>query len=215
MFRKGVNPVGRPREHDDGTAKALLDAGEALLLEGGHSAMSVRAVADRAGTTTRAVYALFGSKSGLIEAMAAKGYLLLAELVNAIPRTEDPRSDLVAVGGAFRAFAVGRPTLFRVTFERAKAEVFTVDRVVSAAATSYEALLVLIERAQEAGTIDPSWSPDEVAFMIHSVCQGLAGSELAAQPPPIGAGMWQRLGDFDRSEAWDTVLSSIVYGLAP
>jgi len=207
--------VGRPREHDDDTAEALLDAGETLLVEGGLPAMSVRAVTDRAGTTTRAVYALFGSKAGLIEAMAAKGYLLLAELVNAIPRTEDPRADLVAVGGAFRAFAVGRPTLFRLTFERTKAEIFSVERVVSAATTSYEALIALIERAQEQGTIDPNWSADEVAFMIHSVCQGLAGSELAAQPPPIGTGMWRRLGDFDRSEAWDTVLSSIVDGLAP
>lgn len=207
--------MGRPRDHNEVTAQALLDAGEALLVEGGASALSVRAVADRADTTTRAVYTLFGSKAGLVEAVAARGYLLLAELVSAIPRTDDPRADLIAVGGAFRTFAIGHPILFRLTFERAQAEVFSVERVVSAAAAAYEALIALIERAQETALVDPDRSPHEVAYMIHSVCQGLAGSELAAQPPPIGAGMWLRLGDYDRSEAWETVLHAVVDGLAP
>lgn len=185
-------------------------------MEGGISAVSVRAVAERAGTTTRAVYALFGSKSGLIESIAANGYLLLAELVNATPRTEDPRADLVAAGEAFRTFAIEHPSLFRLTFERAQAEVFSQERVTSAAVIAYAALLTLIERAQESGDVDPSRNSNEIAFMIHSACQGLAGSELAAQPPPVGTGMWkQALGDYDRSEAWDIVLNSIVDGLAP
>jgi AcrR family transcriptional regulator len=208
--------MGRPRKHDEATARALLDAGEELLIEGGISAVSVRAVADRAGTTTRAVYALFRSKDGLIEAIAANGYLLLAGLVNVIPRTQHPRSDLVAVGGAFRTFAIGHPSLFRLTFERAQAEVFSTETVVSAAVKAHEALLALIERAQDAGVVDPDRNPNAIAFMIHAACQGLAGSELAAQPPPVGAGMWkQSLRDYDRTEAWDLVLSAIVDRLSP
>ena len=208
--------MGRPRKHDEATAESLLDAGEELLVEGGVSAVSVRAVAERAGTTTRAVYALFGSKSGLIEAIAANGYELLGELVRAVPRTADPRADLVAVGGAFRKFALGHPSLFRLTFERAQAEVFSQERVISAAVTAYGELRELIQRAQDAGAVDPNRNPNEAAFMIHAACQGLAGSELAAQPPPVGAGMWQQaLGDYDRSEAWDVVLGAVVQGLAP
>ncbi|HUP17006.1 MAG TPA: TetR/AcrR family transcriptional regulator [Acidimicrobiia bacterium] len=207
--------MGRPKEHDEETAQALLKAGEELLGKGGVPAISVRAVVDRAGTTTRAVYALFGSKAGLVEAIAARGYLLLADSVNALPRTDDPRADLVDVGGVFRAFAIGHPALFRLTFERAQAEVFSSDRVRQAAVAAYEALIDLIERAQESGDVDPSRAPDEIAYMIHSVCQGLAGSELAALRPPIGAGMWLRLGDFDRSKGWETVLNAVVDGLAP
>lgn len=207
--------MGRPPEHDESTAEALLDAAETLLVEGGLSAVSVRAVAEGAGTTTRAVYALFESKAGLVEALAAKGYGLLADLVNAIPRTENPRADLIAVGGAFRTFAIGNPTMFRLTFERAQAEVFSAEGVIEAAIASYEALIALIERAQQSEEIDPARKPDEVAFIIHSVCQGLAGSELAAQPPPVGAGMWLSLGDYDRSDAWDIVMNAVVDSLAP
>lgn len=206
--------MGRPPEHDESTAEALVGAAEALLVEDGLSAVSVRAVADRAGTTTRAVYALFESKAGLIEALAANGYQLLADLVNAIPLTDDPKADLIAVGGAFRTFATSSPALFRLTFERPQAEVFSVEGVTEAAITSYEALIALIERAQESGDIDPKCRPDEIAFMIHSVCQGLAGSELAAMPPPIGAGMWLRLGDYDRTQAWDHLMNAVVKSLA-
>lgn len=207
--------MGRPPEHDEATAGALLDSAATLLVEGGLSAVSVRAVADGAGTTTRAVYALFGSKAGLIEALAAKGYMLLADLVNAIPRTGNPRADLIAVGGAFRTFAIANPTMFRLTFERARAEVFSAEGVNEAAIASYEALIALIERAQQSEEIDPARKPDEIAFMIHSVCQGLAGSELAAQPPPVGAGMWLRLDDYDRSDAWRVVMNAVVDSLAP
>jgi AcrR family transcriptional regulator len=207
--------MGRPPEHDDSTAEALLGAAESLLLQGGLPAVSVRAVADGAGTTTRAVYALFGSKAGLIEALAAKGYMLLADLVNAIPQTDDPKADLIAVGGAFRTFAIDTPTMFRLTFERASAKVFSAERVAHAAIASYEALIALIERAQRSEELDPDRKPDEIAFMIHSVCQGLAGSELAAQPPPTGAGMWLRLGEYDRTEAWEVVINAVVDSLAP
>ncbi len=208
--------MGRSRKHDEATARSLLDAGEELLIEGGISAVSVRALAERAGTTTRAVYALFRSKDGLIEAIAANGFLLLAELVNATPRTKDPRSDLVAAGGAFRTFAIGHPSLFRLTFERARAEVFATETVISAAIKAQEALMALIKRAQDAGVVDPDRNPNEIAFMIHAACQGLAGSELAAQPPPVGAGMWeQSLGDYDRTEAWELVLGAIVDRLSP
>lgn len=207
--------MGRPPEHDEATAEALLTAAEALLIENGPSAVSVRAVANNASTTTRAVYALFESKAGLIEALAAKGYMRLAALVNAIPRTADAKADLIAVGGAFRTFAIENPMMFRLTFERTQAEVFSADRVTQAAIASYEALINLIERGQQLRDIDPSRSPDEIAFMIHSVCQGLASSELAAKPPPIGAGMWLRLGDYDRTIAWDHLLQTVVESLTP
>src|SRR5215207_9476693 len=55
-----VSRVGRPKEHDAATGEALLDAAEHIVERGGMAALSVRRVADRAGTTTRAVYAVFG-----------------------------------------------------------------------------------------------------------------------------------------------------------
>jgi AcrR family transcriptional regulator len=46
----------------DWSGEALLDQAELLLSSGGPEAVSVRNVAQAAGTTTRAVYTVFGSK---------------------------------------------------------------------------------------------------------------------------------------------------------
>src|SRR5439155_11943550 len=43
--------------------RALLDAAEELVQHSGVEARSVRAVADHVGTTTRAVYTVYGSKA--------------------------------------------------------------------------------------------------------------------------------------------------------
>ncbi|MGH7686496.1 MAG: TetR/AcrR family transcriptional regulator [Candidatus Dormibacteria bacterium] len=69
--------MGRPRLHDERTRAALLTAAERLVTEGGMDAISVRTAAVGAGTTTRAVYALFGSKQGLVQAMAQRSFELV------------------------------------------------------------------------------------------------------------------------------------------
>ena len=89
--------MGRPRQHNEQTREALLTAAEQLIAHGGLDAVSTRAVAEQAGATTRAVYSLFGSKQGLLHALAARGFLLLADRVQAVPVTADPGADLVNV----------------------------------------------------------------------------------------------------------------------
>ena len=82
--------MGRPREHGEKTRAALRSAAEDLVAEGGPYAVSVRAVAKRAGTSTRAVYSLFGSKDGLITALGSRGFDLLRDGLHALPDTGDP-----------------------------------------------------------------------------------------------------------------------------
>src|SRR5512132_948470 len=91
--------MGRPREHDDATRTALLAAAERIVADGGPAALSVRAVADAAGTTTRAVYSLFGSKDGLlVQALARDAFEFLYTEIDGLEETGDPVSDLLDVG---------------------------------------------------------------------------------------------------------------------
>lgn len=206
--------MGRPKEHNQRTAEALLDAAEALLAEGGPEAVSVRGTADAVGTTTRAVYALFTSKAGLLEALAARGYLLLAELAGGVPITDDPVEDLVSVGvDGFRRFALERPHLFRLTFERVHPGITSAPEVVPARQASLDALLPHIERLQ--GSMDrPSpLATAELAFAFHALCQGLASNELLRLPPPVGAKFWRRLVTGDPEVVWRTALRALVRGL--
>jgi AcrR family transcriptional regulator len=206
--------MGRPREHDESTARALLDAAEMLLSEAGYDAISVRAVAEAVGTTTRAVYSLFGSKAGLVEALAGRGYRLLAGYVNDLPVTDDTVADLIAAGmHGFRRFALERPGLFRLTFERAPTDLTAIPSVVEAAMMAYDALATRILRAQDSGALDRR-PTEAVAFMLHALCQGLASSELARQPPPTGVGFWQHAADLDTEHLWRTALGALLAGLS-
>src|SRR4051794_34411571 len=103
--------MGRPKEHDEQMAVALLDAAEHIAERDGVAALSVRRVANEVGTTTRAVYSLFGAKEGLVGALGARAFDLLGASVTALPSTEDPGSDLVQAGIAFCHFARKHPAL--------------------------------------------------------------------------------------------------------
>lgn len=205
--------MGRPREHDEETREALLDAAEALLAGDGPGAVSVRGVADAVGTTTRAVYSVLGSKAGLIEALAARGYRLLEELVSTIPITDDPIEDLVQCGlVGFRRFANERPHLFRLTWERTPPEIAAVQEVIDARTGSYGSLAARIEHGQQLGVLPPLPVP-ELAFSFHSFCQGLASNELNRLPPPVGAGFWQRMSEIDLEQVWRRSLEALLHGL--
>ena len=68
--------MGRPREHDEHTAEALLTAAEPIIEARGLGALSLRELAEEAGTTTRVVYSLFGSKEGLLSGLGARAFEL-------------------------------------------------------------------------------------------------------------------------------------------
>jgi AcrR family transcriptional regulator len=206
--------MGRPRLHDQSTAEALLDEAERLLARGGPEAVSVRAVADAAGTTTRAVYTLFGGKEGLIHRLCERGYRDLVERVDSLSPTDDPAADLVEVGiTGFRAFATTRPHLFRLTFERVTPDLLADSEVASSAFATYEALSRYVERLVEATSLGGQSVP-AVIFQFHSLCQGLATSELQRQDPPVGSCFWPMVDDAEVDTAWRTALSAYVRGLS-
>jgi AcrR family transcriptional regulator len=207
--------VGRPRQHDAATGQRLLDAAERLVADGGPNAVTVRGVAAAVGTSTRAVYSVYGSKDGLLAGLATRGYHVLRDHLRRLERTGDAAADLVDAGvHGFRPFAIGSPHLFRLTFERVPASVMRNPDVVEAAMASYAELARRVERAQAAGVIDDR-PVAEVVFSFHALCQGLAGGELSLEPPPAGAGFWGPLQHADAETLWRRALEALLAGLAP
>src|SRR5579859_1954092 len=98
--------MGRTRIHDDATAAALLDAAEKIAETEGLQALTVRRVAEKTGTTTRAVYTSLGSKQALLSGLGVRAFDMLGAMVDRLPLTSDPAADLVAAGTlGFRPFA--------------------------------------------------------------------------------------------------------------
>ncbi len=183
--------MGRPKEHDEATANALLDAAERTIRAGGIQALSVRGVADDVGTTTRAVYSLFGSKDGLLAALGARAHDLLASSLEAFRETDDPSADLVdAALEIFRPLVLERPMLFRIAFSRTDIKIDGFDE---ARSNSLQQLKAKIAR------IHPD--VDAVTVQFDALCEGLADIELRGG-----------FGAQDGERVWRDALATLIRG---
>ena len=180
----------------------LLAAAEHLLAERGLDAVSVRATADAAGTSTRAVYAVFGSKEGLVQALAQRTFELVMDTVAAVPLTDDPGEDLItgAVQG-FRRFALEHPELFHLFFDMQMQRPRLGDEANATRIAALTKLIQRVERARAAGLLG-AHSVQEVTMLWDVMCVGLAAREFCWLIPP------------DQSEqVWTDALRSLLIGL--
>lgn len=111
--------MGRPRRYDDRLRRRLLNLASETISAGGVDALSVRTLAEHAGTTTAAIYTLFGSRHALVDAVASEGLARFESHLRAVPRTADPGADLLALGVAYRTSALAEPNFYRVMFSPA------------------------------------------------------------------------------------------------
>jgi AcrR family transcriptional regulator len=195
--------MGRPREHDEQTAVALLDAAERIILAAGPEGLSLRVLADDVGTTTRAVYSLFGSKDGLLVALGTRAFEMLGAAIEGLAATDDPAADLVEAGVAvFRRFAIEHPTLFRIGVQHTLPSPDLARQFRAAAAEAFAGLEARITRLENAGLLGPRTVRD-AACEFHALCEGLAAVELRGLMPP-------------RKEAriWRDALTALVAGFA-
>ncbi|MDZ7678324.1 MAG: TetR/AcrR family transcriptional regulator [Acidimicrobiales bacterium] len=100
--------------HHGDLRRALLDAAAAEIAEHGPSAISLRAIARRAGVSHAAPAHHFGDRAGLLTAVAAEGFRRMNEtMVAAAGSSTEP---LLALGWAYVAFARDNPGEFAVMF---------------------------------------------------------------------------------------------------
>jgi AcrR family transcriptional regulator len=179
--------VGRPRAHDERTALALLDAAERLVAAHGLEALSVRRVADEVGTTTRAVYSVFGSKDGLVVTLGVRAFDLLRAAIDALAPTDDPAGDLVEAGvGVFRHFVVEHPALFQLAVQHVAVPPELAERFRGAAEHALDGLRSRVARLADAGQLGTRTLSDAISE-FHALCEGLAALELRCAIPQDAA----------------------------
>jgi AcrR family transcriptional regulator len=88
---------GRPRAGERvARRKRVLDAALAELLEHGYDQMTMQGVASRAGASKETLYAWFGSRTGLLQALIERSADTSAQRVQAaLEDTADPHATLV------------------------------------------------------------------------------------------------------------------------
>jgi AcrR family transcriptional regulator len=199
----------RPKQRTPELRQRLLAVAVELLAEQGAAALTARAVARGAQTSTPAVYELFGDKGGLVRAVFFEGFRRLYERLAAVPEPDDPsdlaavRAELLALVAAYRAFVVENRELAEVMLSRPFTD-FAPGPAEQEASGSVRTLIVArVRRCVEAGAI--VGDPVDVAHVLVALLQGLAAAENA-----------HRLG---RSQAavdrrWALAVGALLDGLA-
>lgn len=193
--------MGRPKQHGEATRTALLDAAERLVEAEGIEALSVRRVADEVGTTTRAVYTVFGSKGGLVVALGCRAFDWLASELDALLFTADPAADLVDAGAiVFRRLVLEHPSLFRIGVQQTGLAASVAANIRLAAENALTRLDARLERLKESGSLHGR-TVRQAAFEFHALCEGLAVLELRGAFAPD-----------DQDQPWRSALGTLVTG---
>jgi AcrR family transcriptional regulator len=111
-------PVDSKRPYHHGDLKnALLDAARSILEEDGLAALSLRAVARRAGVSHAAPYRHFPNHEALLVELATEGFVELRAEIAAAGIAQGAQADRIAdLGAAYMRFVAKRPALARLMF---------------------------------------------------------------------------------------------------
>lgn len=166
-----------PRAADPAVRQRLVDVTAALLANGDD--VTLRKVADVAGTSTMAVYTHFDGMDGLWFAVREQAFGELTSRLADVAATDDPVADLVATGAAYVRFALAEPVLYQAMFDigRSSAQPPT-------ASISFAVLVAAVERSVTEGRLSRGSDALAAATRFWAMSHGVISLVLSGALPP-------------------------------
>jgi AcrR family transcriptional regulator len=167
-----ITPAGaRPNRRAAGirrTRAAIVEAGRTCLIHDGYHRLSLESVADRAGVTRITIYRQFGSRLGLLEAVA-EDLAVRSEIVPAMARVAavgDPASAIRALVGELCRFWASDPELLRRLVSLDAVDPDARDLIRRREDWTYRRVAEVVERlAAENRLLDPFDAPAATAIV--------------------------------------------------
>jgi len=163
----------QPGEH--GGRERFLDAALAVLFEGGANGLTVRGVAEATGASTISVYARFGGRAGLLDALYERTFDSLRGMLEALPPPgEDGVGDLVHLALEYRHFAKESPARYALMFERPIPD-FDPDPALRSAVlrTTFSLFIARVQHVCPPGT-----DARPLGYQLWATMHGLVSAEL-------------------------------------
>jgi AcrR family transcriptional regulator len=176
----------RPRLHDDALRVRLLEQAVRTLSEHGVDALSLRKLAAQVGTSTTAMYSLFGGKPGLLNAVLDEAFRRFGERIAEVEITGNPCDDMFALAMAYRAGALAEPHFYQVMFGPVGGSVIPDPETVERAKGAFHPLVEAVRKAMVSGQLRPG-NPTAVATTMWATVHGMVSLELRSLlPRPAG-----------------------------
>ena len=195
----------RQRQREE-ARRAILDATESLMVEGGGGDFSMRALAERCGYAAPTVYHYFGDKEGLIDALLEERFARLVASVRRVPLGPDPLENLRSMVSAFVRFGLRNPAFYRLILagrrggdrtppsaeatrdlmSRPWAVLEDAGRLYADREGSSQSLWALLHglTALRSARPDFDWAPDLIDTAVDSMLRGLVRPDTDAEPRP-------------------------------
>jgi AcrR family transcriptional regulator len=160
------------------TRHRILDAARNLFVENGEAAVTMRAVAKRAGVSTMAAYRHFPNRDALITAVCALGHDKFLACLHQALAAPGPLERLGAAGQAYLDFALACPRDYELMFLRTAKADLTGGPPASRDAATFRFLIDRVAECQAAGLFEPG-DPEVAALSIWAHVHGLVSLFLA------------------------------------
>jgi AcrR family transcriptional regulator len=184
--------MARPKIHDERLRARLLARASEIVSNEGFDGLGLRALAADCGTSTTAVYSLFGGKNGLLTALFDAAFRRLAEQLAAVRPGDDPIDDVVRTGLAYRDGALADPHLFTLMFAgRTVLPAAAQARTVTG--TALGPLRAAVDRAVEEHLLRPDTDSATASLTLWTTVHGWATLELRGFLPPGAADMLEKV----------------------
>ena len=194
----------RAKQRTPEMRERVLRAAMDMLASEGVAEFTTRRLAQRAGTSTPAVYELFGDKAGLVREVFFESFRLLRQYLDEVRPSQDPRGELVSVIESLRMFAREHSVLADLMFSRPFAD-FDPGPAERRAGDEVRLFIVAaVRRCVRAGVLEGD--EVDIAHVIVAMAQGLAGQETAG---------WLGTSQESRDRRWNLAISALLDGLRP
>lgn len=172
-----------------------------LLSTEGAGALSLRRLAAEVGTSTTAVYSLFGGKPALVRELFIEAFRRFGTRLRAVERTGDPGEDLIQLGLAYRRGALADPHLYPIMFANILPG-FEPDQQVAEQAMA--ALTPLIETVRDGigRGVFAGVATNTLVLSCWGLAHGMVSLELNGNTPP----------DMDVAAAYERALRANLAG---
>jgi AcrR family transcriptional regulator len=193
----------KPYHHGD-LRRVIVETAAAMLCEDKGWQFTLREVARRAGVSHAAPYKHFPDKASLLLELALLGFDQLSQEMKAAitPRPRSARKELLAAAGAYVAFGVNNPSLYRLMFSSEAGDP-QLAHLSERALASLGVVVDLLARGQESGAFKRRPVPGQAAAcwaQVHGIT--MLSIEGLLIPEKVGAAPVQA--------ALDTLLDGLV-----
>lgn len=177
--------MARPRQHTDELRTRLLDDAATVVGIHGAPALTLRRLAQASGTSTSAVYSLFGGKPEVFAALHRSAFGDFGDAQRSVPTTADPAADLLALAHSYRDWALAHPHWYAVMFSGSVDAYLPADMDLEHCTAAISPLHAGVHRFLATAAARPGLDPDLVATSLWSAVHGFVSLELLQLLEPV------------------------------